>query len=852
MLKILGHAEDFSHWTFDMQVRRSRLRDVPFEKIDLAGWDGDVGNATALLVLGRDALHRVSGEMDTERWFHRVVWYDDIPAVVAFSPRQLRAYDNFITYENKQPGELVRPTRYIGLQVAAFNKALNLSTGALTDVRPPERVYTLDPDAETFNGLVRRIEADLVMQTDPLLAFDIETPYKQDQEDESEMDEEKVLAENTILRISFAWKAGYSVSVPFEPAYYEGIQKLLNLEWVPKAVWNGRLFDKVLLNANQMTVRGTIYDGMDLWHYWQTDAPKGLEFVSGMLTNMPAWKHLADAEPALYNAIDSDVQWQCVRKIVDGLTAAGLWENAKLHALDAMEVLDLASQNGTAVDPKIANEQLEEFAAEYAKLLEDAQLLVPASLKKQKLYVRKTDRYEYWSEVAGERPVRVCNNCGQENVSKSHPCVKNGEGQVVMKMDTRTLFHPAFPEGGSLEVITDYLKHSGFNPNSADQIKNYIRYYGHPMGKNRMTKNDSADGKHLDKLVADYGKDHPIYKLTKTVHQLSKALAIVRKIAESGGMVTTIYTNSPSTWRLAARGGMLLGVTALNLQNQGKRASNPYTSRVRKTIIPKPGRIFVQADSSSIEAVNVGYLMGDQEYISLAKRSIHAYLVCKKLGLEFNPSNVAMVKEKYEQLYDQMKRTVHGSNYGMTPFLMFMQDPELFPSIRAAQESQDYLFSALPRLQEWHFEVREEAKRTGKLTNPWGLSHYFFDVFTFEREEDGTKKVNAKGEVKIKNGKDANRAIAFNPQSMAGLFARENCVLLAKEVPLDWLPAHLTVHDGYCLDVPDNPEDVARAMAALEKVLTRPIPQMGGLQIGCEIQTGYNWKDMKTVKAVIV
>ena len=55
------------------------------------------------------------------------------------------------------------------------------------------------------------------------------------------------------------------------------------------------------------------------------------------------------------------------------------------------------------------------------------------------------------------------------------------------------------------------------------------------------------------------------------------------------------------------------------------------------------------------------------------------------------------------------------------------------------------------------------------------------------------------------------------------------------------MSANVSVHDGYTLEVLET--DAQNASEYLIDVLTRPIPQMGGLQIGCEVEIGYNWAD---------
>jgi DNA polymerase I-like protein with 3'-5' exonuclease and polymerase domains len=57
---------------------------------------------------------------------------------------------------------------------------------------------------------------------------------------------------------------------------------------------------------------------------------------------------------------------------------------------------------------------------------------------------------------------------------------------------------------------------------------------------------------------------------------------------------------------------------------------------------------------------------------------------------------------------------------------------------------------------------------------------------------------------------------------------------------------NVSVHDSICLAVPVG--EVDSAAQYLETLMTRPVPELGGLQFGIEIKTGTNWADMTTIK----
>jgi hypothetical protein len=243
--------------------------------------------------------------------------------------------------------------------------------------------------------------------------------------------------------------------------------------------------------------------------------------------------------------------------------------------------------------------------------------------------------------------------------------------------------------------------------------------------------------------------------------------------------------------------------------------------------------------------------MNDPDYIKLARASIHAYVACKRLGWEFTPENVKRVKREKSALYESVKTVVHGTSYGMTPYLMHMTRPDLFPTLRSAQETQAFLFNVLPGLPRWQWEVRQFAHKHNYLTNPWNMRHYFYDVFTYKRDPDTHAVLyGPDGEPLIKLGQDGKRAVAFLPQSSAGFFCRDNLVLLGRTKAAPWMGANISVHDGYCLDVPEDRVD--EAVEILCEILTRPIPQMGGLQVGCEVEVGTDWGSMTKVKTVTI
>jgi hypothetical protein len=242
--------------------------------------------------------------------------------------------------------------------------------------------------------------------------------------------------------------------------------------------------------------------------------------------------------------------------------------------------------------------------------------------------------------------------------------------------------------------------------------------------------------------------------------------------------------------------------------------------------------------------------MGDVQYMELATQSVHAWVVAKMNGIPWvgDEEQVAFLKANYKNDYNKFKTANYLTNFGGGPYLMHKTAPETFPTQDDARRTQDMLYAMLPKLKEFHHWVRTKAQREGYLELPgWKHRHYFYDVFNTDGKTG-----------KVKYGKDAKRVCAFFPQGCAAAFMRDNSLLLAYgdkaaewlgisplglgDGYLSWFPANFVVHDGYTLEPPDGCE--VEAAEVLERVLTRPIPQLGNLLVGCEIDispVGGNW-----------
>lgn len=855
-------------------------------------------NVKAVYALGDPVLQQLTGEKDILRWRGRALEWHGRWLIPGLAPHDL--LPKRLTEEEKAKLKfrgitpLVSPPRFQGVWMLDAALAIDVAQNGFTRSKA---VYTVDPTPQEFNAWTDAYFAALAADADTHLSWDIETVYKQKRKNEDEFEEAEFdhLENGTLLRISFSYATNTGVSVPWDPAYLPAIHRLLAGDG-PKIVWNGRAFDVPVVEAAGLTVGGEVFDYMDAFHVYQSDLPKGLEFVTSFTSDLLPWKHLNNADPGLYSAIDADAAFRNAMWIREQLKRKGQWELYYYLFHKAMDPLAAASKRGNFIDIAKRDQLKAELTALIAGLDAEMQPLVPREVKPRKVWLNPP--VEGWPKLSLEldapvtqlslngrdfdqqpvpQKVKMCSACGLIASNKTEHFKGSKEPkldlfgeQLVDKKTGKPKFtqvkNPCKVAGGEIVEVPgihfEYHEVLDFNPGSTEQVKAYARFHGHPIGVDaRDSTKESMDKTHLKALIKKYGDKHPIYEKIAERSKLAKTLGTYIYEPDANGLIHQTYKNAPSTPRLSGAN--------YNLMNVGKRADNPWTVKAREQIIARPGHRFVQADSSAIEAVIQGYRMGDKLYMDLATQSIHAWVVARMHRIPWTGSSeqVEMIKSRYKADYDKMKTVNYLTLFGGGPYLMWKTDPKSFPTKESAEQAQAMLFAQLPKLKEYHQRIRQRAQKDGYIElMQWKFRHYYFDVFN--RDQYGNLKL----------GKDSKRVVSLEPQGYAALFLRENTLLLAygdeaaewlgieplglKRGYIDYMPANFAVHDGLTMEVPDGMED--EVMDALEKVLTRPIKFLEGLRIGCEIDVSPvngNWgtyhpeknpMGLKTVKTVRV
>ena len=705
---------------------------------------------------------------------------------------------------------------------------------------PSDSHYVLDPRPDSAAIWATEFENALYRGEAKYLSWDIETPGKLKTKDEEDLDSDDEDSDDgiwstQIIRIGFSYRPGSALSIPWRPEYLPVIKRLLQNPQVEQVTWNGYSFDCPVVELNGLIpIAKCIHDGMWAWHTLQSDLPRGLEAVASVFApEIGPWKHLSTAQPAHYNAIDADAALRNFLATKQELEKNDQWQIYQKHVVDLYPILFEAGRvNGVSID-RIAQDDLRRILVnDRDRLLREAQRLVPKrpGRKGPKTYIKEKNVRSPMVAVGGTRKVSTCNQCGKERISKTH--LKKCPGSAILKVEKPFTFWKWDPKWEDLDsdTLIQAIDEVGFNPVSTKQLQDYAREHGHKLGVDYKTGREQLNKRTRQSLIKKYGLLHPIYKLAQELQDITKSLGTyVEGFApDRKGKIYTTYTLIASTGRLTSRNK--------NLQNVSHDSRLKHSEAIRRTIVPLPGHVFVECDSSAIESVCTGFFMDDPEYIRLARTGIHDYVTCLELGKEFIPALLGDYRkdQAYEQARDRNKRVIHGTSYGMSPKMMVMIYPEIFRAERDAAYAQDHFLRAVPRLGKWQHEVRLAAHRTTYLQNPWGYRHYYYQVFT--KDKDGN----------VVNGPDAKRVVAFLPQSSAAAIMKDTILEIGKGAFRKFMPANLSVHDSICLQVPrDRVEETADYLSTL---MTREIPLMNNLRIGCEVKMGPNWADLKKIK----
>jgi uracil-DNA glycosylase family 4 len=697
-----------------------------------------------------------------------------------------------------------------------------------------ESSLVIDPSIEWFRLWVDTVLAAVAQ--DPLaypVSEDVETPDKASGRDEGTITPEDQSYQ--LLRVNVASHPDEGVTVPaIEPYLTEirrlnhGIVRLGGQLWM----WNKGYDVPRIIKADLIPepCEHAVLDLMWLWHFLQSDLPRGLGFVASFYSTYGPWKHLADDNPGLYGAVDGLQNHRVGFGVIGDLIKLGMWEHAKRHV---HQLHHMVLQPAQRVGVKIDRERLLIFKAELTekavRSLDQLEAVYPESLRllspklglvnrpaENLLHVKATaftrkgtarkgkavpeikqDLYKRAVVVERlvEKEVWCCSTCGGDDLSAKHRCEDK----------TRT------PEVSLCRrSLVRYFWQEPFNPDSWQQVLAYIKHRSHTPGKAKKSRKETTNRETLERLEKKH--QDPFYRHLLNYRAVNKVKGTyvdgTERRLDSEDRVHPEPSFKPSTGRLSYLNPNITNVVA------DKEGAESLAAGFRKCVVASPGCKLIEVDFSGIEAVITAYKAGDPVGIRLAKLGIHAglasHILKRPYDIRWSDADLGAyfkeIKESKDEkvllCYDRSKRYIHARNYGLTIGGMVLQFPHLFPTHKVAESYDEIYRTMVPKIPAFQLAVQKRAAGKHYLggppsgdpledqwSHPWGYKHWFWSVYTYKKITTSQyysilAKYRQKGleppvEIingqyfKVSLGEDGKRALAFFGQAIGAGVLKE-------------------------------------------------------------------------------
>lgn len=821
-----------------------------------------------ILTLGKTAFKRVMGFTEKD-----AVMREDYLCYPFWSP----VYECWVIAAD-HPSYLMRGNHHL-ISVLQF-AALRATEIAEHGLKLDQPQYLLDPEPAVFKSWVVSYLDLLERDQDTILSYDIETPMKQGESEEG-VEKEDEDADQIILRVSFCYRPGNAVSVPWRPEFLPFISQLFASPGV-KTGWNNQVYDDPRIRA-KMPLNGTSVDAMLAWHVLNSALPKGLGFVTPFyVKNILMWKHLSDAEPAFYNAKDADMALRNYLGIQRDLKDNNLWGVFDRHVIQLNKLFAFMSAKGVTLDQEgraKAEVQLKAMLDEVQTRIEAA---VPLEAKNLKVYKKTPKSVEGLIQTSGVRQSKVCPTCGIQDVVASHfksigkkrlsTCVTCGVSMKKHGSDHEFMSEAENPCHGAKPIKKEVIDRLWARVEpfalSKTSLERYQEVLKHKPIYDPKEKKITFDEKAMMRLMKRYPND-PLYPEVGQFRKLQKLLTTYIGVTEDGeirgglptdkeGVIHTTFTHNPSTLRSASQNPNLQ-----NLPRPGGK-DDPATI-IRNLVVARPGNVFLARDFSGIEAVLVGYAASDPGYIRLARHDVHSFYTAyalHELDGRISANDLPLLSWDDEKLFTRLaeikkefkedrnalyKHLVHGANFmqgarGAAEKILNETGKE-FP-VALVQKVMNIYFELFPAIKKWHTDTLARADQDGYLRNPFGYVHRFYRVYEWEKVGDKWQK---------EPGPDANKVIAFWPQSSAaGIIKDAMLRMFQNHFETAGQYIRLLVHDEIFMEVPEA--QVAEVDAIMKMEMERPIqcmPMMPEWKMGdyltilTEAKVGNRWGSMK-------
>lgn len=769
------------------------------------------------------------------------------------------------------PSYLMRgKTELLPVMQFAFQRALEIANNGLKLDEPKiGSEYLLDPKLPEFEAWIVEFESYYQKNPDLLLSYDIETPHKKGQDEET-LDKDS--DDYTILQCSFSYRPGYAVSAKWDATTRPLFARVF-ASLCAKVGWNNNAYDNPRI-LSQIPMHGDIYDGMQMWHVLNSSLPKGLGFVTPFYVERTTlWKYLGSSaiglNGAFYNAKDSDMALQNALGITRDLKNSNLWDVYMKHMVEVHRVFNYMSEKGVILDLEMRADAELRLAKTLEETNDRIQTAVPSEAKKLKVYKKTPKETDGLTKTTARGKTRQCPNCLETGVKAAHfKAVQKKRLKAGERENPCALLKPI-----TVEVDQEFWAKVEPFKLSKQSLTLYQSVVKHKpvvvTDKKKKVRKVTFDEKAILQLVQRYPKDglYPrILDFRSTQKLLGTYIGVTQPTGRikgglptgSDGRVHTLFTSNPSTLRSASQNP--------NLQNIPRpKGKDDPSSIIRNLFTAQPGSILLARDYSGIEAKLVGYFANAPHYMRLCAIDVHSFYTAYAINsldgrirsadlpqLSWSDADLRAslsdIKDRFKSDRNNLyKHLVHAINFGQKAKgaqEKILAETGINFDIKLIQRVMDLYKELFPEIPIWHREVLLRVEKDGYLRNPFGYQHRFSRPFNYTKID---------GEWQREQGADANACWAFLPQSSAAGIIKEAMLrLFQSRFDEAGQYLRLLIHDELFLEVPTESADSVDAV--LKEEMERPIlsmplmPEWGQgdyLMVGTEEKKGLRWGQMK-------
>jgi hypothetical protein len=334
--------------------------------------------------------------------------------------------------------------------------------------------------------------------------------------------------------------------------------------------------------------------------------------------------------------------------------------------------------------------------------------------------------------------------------------------------------------------------------------------------------------------------------------------------------VHTVFKHDPATLRLSS--------AAPNMQNIPRGATR-LGKLIRKMFVAPEGYTFWARDFAGIEAILVGFLANAPRMIRIFQLDGHSYFTAYAVyelekdhaGLTYadlpqegwSDADLLLclkaIKKRFGPQRNYNKRITHGAHYRETAKMaqiILLDELGVLIPVKDIERVMEFYHALFPEVRRWHntliaevggVKARCEPQRWGYqtrhclVTHPFGFSNRYYDTIKWKKSPMGWE---------WEMGEDANKLVAFMPQSMARF------ILTRAAQRIFDTPSYADVADTFRLFIHDEilgecrHDQVERCLEVSQIEMERPIPELvlpDGtlLALKTEPKVGTVWGDMQ-------